>query len=56
MHTHLRKSMAMAGIAGALIGGTSAYAASTGGSATTTPSTTAPPSGTAPSAGDCPGM
>ena len=72
MKAHLKKGVAMLAIAGALVGGTSAYAASTGSTATTTtPSTataTAPdtatpattPSTTAPSGthakGNCPGM
>ena len=46
MQAHLKKTVAMLSIAGALVGGTSAYAASTGSSATTTPTTT---TATAPS-------
>jgi hypothetical protein len=48
MKTHLRKAVAVLSIAGALVGGTTAYAASTGTSTTTTPST---PTATAPDTG-----
>ncbi len=37
MKAHLKKTVAMLGIAGALVGGTSAYAATTGSSTTTAP-------------------
>src|SRR4051794_11642676 len=46
MQAQIKKTVAMLSIAGALVGGTSAYAASTGSSATTTPTTT---TATAPS-------
>ena len=48
MKTHLKKAVAVLSIAGALVGGTTAYAASTGTSTTTTPST---PTATAPDTG-----
>jgi hypothetical protein len=49
MKAHMKKGVAMLAIAGALVGGTSAYAATTGSATTTTPSTataTAPDTGT----------
>ena len=49
MKTHLKKTVAVLSIAGALVGGTTAYAASTGSTTTTAPTTTtatAPDTGT----------
>ncbi len=51
MQAHLKKTVAMLSIAGALVGGTSAYAASTGSSATTTTPSTATATTDIPSTG-----